>query len=128
MSSFKGSNFVSVFTLVLVDTTPPDIKHCPSSIHTTTELGSPGAPVSWTIPSASDYSGAVVSLSSHEPGDIFPAGLTNITYHFEDESGNMAECNFTVLVEYGKYDVCIFIHIFEMYMYIYSHICSHITI
>ena len=81
------------------------------------ELGSRGASVSWTMPSASDNSGDVVSLSSHEPGDIFPAGLTNVTYHFEDDSGNMAECNFTVLVEYGKYNVMyLYTHIFMMYI------------
>ena len=42
-----------------------------------------------------------MSSTSHEPGQMFAVGSTNVVYQFEDESSNQATCDFTVQVEYG---------------------------
>ena len=69
------------------------------------EIGATEIAVYWITPYAFDHSGAVTVNSSHEAGQIFPVGSTDIVYHFEDESRNRAECNFTVFVEYGKLSI-----------------------
>lgn len=86
-----------------VDNTPPTISNCPSNIDRTVELGSPGLPVSWLEPTATDL-GAVVTLTtrSHEPGSTFNIGTTTVTYTFTDNSGNSASCVFTVTVVPSK--------------------------
>ncbi|XP_072046397.1 hyalin-like [Amphiura filiformis] len=84
----------------IVDTTPPDIITCPKDIHTTTEVGTSGMTVSWSKPFAMDHSGVILTRATHEPGQMFPIGSTDVIYIFEDESGNRARCDFTVNVEF----------------------------
>ncbi|XP_072045668.1 hyalin-like isoform X2 [Amphiura filiformis] len=83
----------------IVDTTPPDIITCPKDIHTTTEVGTSGISVSWSIPFAMDHSGIILTSATHEPGHMFPVGSTDVIYIFKDESGNQDRCNFTVNID-----------------------------
>ena len=78
------------------------------------EIGTTEIAVTWIKPYAIDHSGAVTVDSSHEAGQIFPVGSTDVVYHFEDESRNRAECNFTVNVIHGKFFASVdffFIHL-----------------
>ncbi|XP_072046222.1 hyalin-like [Amphiura filiformis] len=81
-----------------VDTIPPTIFNCPTGISKTSEIGTSRVVVLWSVPFATDYSGTITTYSSHNPGDVFPVGSTNVSYQFEDVSLNKAECSFTVLI------------------------------
>jgi hypothetical protein len=54
----------------------------------------------WTPPTATDNCSNPVAISStHNPGDVFPAGApTTVKYTFTDAAGNSSECSFTVTV------------------------------
>ncbi len=54
--------------------------------------------VSWTPPVASDNCGVDTVYSTHSPGDLFPVGVTTVTYTAMDTSGNMSTCSFDVTV------------------------------
>ena len=60
-----------------------------------------GAHVYFPEPNATDNSGTVTITRTYIPGDIFYFGETRVYYHFEDPSGNEAECNFSVYLQ-GK--------------------------
>ena len=85
-----------------VDFLPPSIVYCPANVYTSMEIGATEIAVYWITPYAFDHSGAVTVNSSHEAGQIFPVGSTDVVYHFEDESRNRAECNFTVFAVHRK--------------------------
>ncbi len=71
----------------------------PSNINANTDSGLATAVVSWTAPTASDYSGGSVTLTStHNPGGTFSIGTTTVTYTATDPSGNEATASFTVTV------------------------------
>ena len=56
--------------------------------------------VPWIEPSATDNSGATPTLiaRSHQPGDSFPVGTTQVMYTFTDMAGNEATCTFSVTI------------------------------
>ncbi|XP_072042250.1 hyalin-like isoform X2 [Amphiura filiformis] len=83
-----------------VDTRPPKIDNCPSNITTRVELGSPGTPIQWTEPNASDPSNVVNRvLRTHKPGDTFISGTHVVTYLYIDASRNMAKCEFSIRID-----------------------------
>lgn len=54
-------------------------------------------------PTAFDAIGtASLVTSSASSGDFFLVGSTEVTYIFRDDSGNMATCNFNIVVVEGK--------------------------
>ena len=60
--------------------------------------GSCQANVTWVAPVASDC-GPVTVTSSHNSGDMFPVGTTQVTYTATDSDGNTSTCSFNVIVE-----------------------------
>ena len=67
------------------------------------ELGTPGLNVNYPEPTASDISGTANLVSrTAQPGDFFPVGQTEVTYTFQDPSGNPASGTVTVNVVPGK--------------------------
>ena len=53
--------------------------------------------VPWTEPTAIDNSGMIPTVTqSHQSGDSFNIGTTQVIYTFEDMAGNQAQCSFTV--------------------------------
>ena len=53
---------------------------------------------------AVDDFGRVMLLDfTHVSGEIFPVGSTSVMYTFADDSYNMAHCNFSVIVDQGKF-------------------------
>lgn len=89
---------------IVVDTVPPTITNCPSSFTVTVELGTTREAVTWTEPTASDLSGTVTLVQrTSSPNSLFVVGSTAVTYTFSDNSGNSAECTFTVTVVAGEF-------------------------
>ena len=85
------------FLVSAVDSTPPDIVGGPNSIMETVPLGSSSGVVDWTEPTATDNSGGEVTVvRSHQPGDTFPVGTTQVIYIFTDQAGNSATYTFPV--------------------------------
>ena len=88
------------------DTIPPVVSNCPSDLSSTTSCDTADATqVTWQEPSAIDNSGtATLQSQTHQPGQTFPMGPTDVTYIFTDPSGNTVDCSFTVTVtREGKY-------------------------
>jgi hypothetical protein len=54
--------------------------------------------VSWAPPTPSDNCGISSFISSHNSGDTFPEGSTNVFYSATDDNGNTANCNFQITV------------------------------
>ncbi|XP_038070381.1 hyalin-like isoform X2 [Patiria miniata] len=82
---------------IVVDTQAPTITGC----HRTTAVLQPGSSsvaVWWTEPIAMDDNGVVNTTQTHEPGDMFTEGHTQVTYTFADLAGNRASCTFNVTV------------------------------
>ena len=85
-------------TIQVGDDQDPVISNCPSDL-TVSSVGSCTATVNWTAPTATDNCSTPVVTASHNPGDIFPAGTTVVTYTATDAAGNTATCTFNVTVE-----------------------------
>ncbi|HRP61745.1 MAG TPA: HYR domain-containing protein [Phycisphaerales bacterium] len=84
--------------ITVEDSTPPVISGMPSNITVYAEAGFCSAVVSWIEPTAVDNCGDVFISSTHQPGDVFPAGATTVTYTFADDCGNEVQADFTVTV------------------------------
>ena len=94
--------FLSLYINVFPDNEDPVISETPADIIQTTDDGLSTAVVMWTPPSASDNSGQVTLISSHNPGDTFPIGATSVTYTAVDSDSNLSTDSFTVTVQ-GKH-------------------------
>jgi large repetitive protein len=98
----NGNSTTAQQTVVINDLTPPVISGLPTTL--VVPANSPGceAVVTWTAPDITDACGTVVSTSStHNSGDIFPIGITTVTYFAEDDNGNLAQVSFNVEVING---------------------------
>ncbi|XP_071489593.1 uncharacterized protein [Diadema antillarum] len=82
------------------DTTPPVITGCPADINLEIpSIALTSVSISWTEPTATDDSGSVSSVSTHQPGDSFDVGTsTTVSYTFSDDAGNTATCSFDVVI------------------------------
>ncbi|MFT4740387.1 MAG: gliding motility-associated-like protein [Marivirga sp.] len=77
---------------------PPVITGCPSNVNTT--ISGCSTSISWAPPVASDPEEGMDSfVSSHVPGDVFPAGVTVVTYTATNNSGETSTCSFEVRVK-----------------------------
>ena len=83
----------------ITDDEPPTISACPMSIVDSTANGTTTMNITWAAPSASDNSGFVTLMSSHDSGTLFSVGTTEVNYTAVDAAGNMAEvCAFNVTI------------------------------
>lgn len=89
----------TVDVTVLEDTTAPTIT-CPGDIVVGTDAGICGAAVAFSNPVGEDnLPGAITTqIAGPSSGDIFPVGVTTVTFEVEDAAGNKEECSFTVTV------------------------------
>ncbi|MCP4411126.1 MAG: HYR domain-containing protein, partial [Gammaproteobacteria bacterium] len=92
-----GNSIDSTFVVVISDTENPVISGIPSDINQNTDAGSCSAVVSWIEPIAGDDCSAVLT-STHNPGETFPSGTTNVTYTATDAAGNFVNENFKIVV------------------------------
>ena len=93
-----GNTATCSFTVTVNDTQFPVIANCPSNISVPSSAGICGAAVTWTAPTVSDNCPGVTFVSTHAPGDVFPIGVTTVTYTATDASGHVTTCSFTVTV------------------------------
>lgn len=83
----------------LMETIPPVISNCPSNITLNLPSNACSMAVSWVVPTASDNCSMESFTSTHDSGDIFPRGFTEVVYTAQDIYGNTSNCSFTILVE-----------------------------
>lgn len=86
------------FTVTVADTTKPVISNCPSNVTVYSSSLACAMPATWTAPTASDNCSIATFTSTHNPGDIFPIGITTVTYTATDINSNTSTCTFTVTV------------------------------
>ncbi len=92
------------------DTTPPIITGCPDTINTVLPLGMTSTPVTWIEPTATDNSGLTPTVTqSHQPGDSFTMGSSQVTYTFTDTAGNEAVCTFSITIGNCKKNIHSFV-------------------
>ncbi|XP_033629691.1 hyalin-like [Asterias rubens] len=97
------------FTIVVHDIAPP-VFTCPRTIQKqiSYDLLQPNkmatVVVIWDSPMAVDNTGEPTVTSTHEPGDEFSIGSTEVVYTAIDLAGNLAMCTFAVeVMTAGKY-------------------------
>jgi hypothetical protein len=78
------------------DTTKPRIANCPANfvINTTDSC----KVVQWAAPTVTDNCGTPTLSASHQVGNCFSIGTTQVTYTAKDTRGNTTLCTFTVTV------------------------------
>ena len=74
----------------------------PANIIQNTDTGLATAVVNWNEPTASDNSGMVTVSSSHSTGEMFPIGVTTVTYTAVDAASNIITETFSITIE-GNY-------------------------
>lgn len=92
-----GNKDSCTFNVTIQDTTKPTIS-CPSNIIADNSLGSCGAIVNYTAPTANDNCPGVLVGSVPASGSFFPVGVTTVTATATDAAGNQQTCTFSVTV------------------------------
>ncbi|XP_071814821.1 uncharacterized protein [Apostichopus japonicus] len=94
-----AKNCVFSITALYSDEVAPEVYGCPDDVtrEVSPEIGFTF--VIWEEPTAIDRVGEVtLTYQSHDVGDAFSVGETLVTYKWEDNSGNTADCEFYVTV------------------------------
>ena len=97
VADLAGNSATCSFTVTVEDTTPPAFQNCPAQISVASD-NSCGAIVHWTPPTATDNCGVASLVSSHQPGERFDTGTTEVVYTATDNYGNASVCRFNVTV------------------------------
>ena len=101
-TDLSGNTSTCSFTVTVIDDTRPLVANCPANVTVNTGVGRTtcNQTATWTEPTATDNcSGTLIRSRSHAPGDVFPVGVTTVTYTFADAAGNVSlPCTFTVTV------------------------------
>ncbi len=92
-----GNTTTCSFNVIVTDDTPPVINNCPTDINIVVDP-SCQATATWTEPTATDNCGIADITSTHQPGDIFPEGTTEVTYTATDVNRNSTKCTFNVII------------------------------
>ena len=92
-----GNTATCSFTVTVNNTQLPILESCPENILVDADE-SDTAIVTWDEPEFSIACGELTITQSHEPGDVFPEGATQVIYTAENEAGDAVECRFTVTV------------------------------
>lgn len=95
-----GNETICTFDILVLDENEPEIT-CQDDITVENDPGLCGAVVNYDPPTATDECSAVTItlISGPASGDVFPVGVTTVTFEAADASGNTATCSFDVLVE-----------------------------
>ena len=94
----EGVELSCTFDIIVVDKEVPTVT-CPDAIRVSNDPGKCDAVVTWTPPTADDNCGATSISSDYNPGDVFPVGVTTVTYLIQDDEGNTVNCSFDIIVE-----------------------------
>lgn len=82
---------------VEVTSDPPTVNDCPPDIMAVADR-SGTAVVTWTPPAVSSPCVQLETENSHNPGDAFPIGSSDVTYNFTNSGEVLATCTFQVIV------------------------------
>ena len=100
--------------------TIPVIANCPDDIAQFLPDDNSVVQVQWTVPTATDNSGLVPSVvATSTSGELFTVGTTQVTYTFTDNTGNEAECSFTVSV-FGMSELFVLIKSIYFCLFLYE--------
>lgn len=94
----SGNQTPCTFTVTVHDAEDPIIEDCPNDLTVIAAPGAPEAPATWEPPTPMDNCVITEWTSTHVPNDIFPIGVTPVTYTARDAAGNEATCAFNVTV------------------------------
>lgn len=92
----KGNSVKCRTKIEVVDDESPTFHNCPNDVVVVTT--STSAPATWTAPTATDNCFIPVITSTHNSGDIFPLGTTQVIYTADDGCNNINNCIFNVMV------------------------------
>ncbi len=99
VTDLSGNTAECSFTVTVEDNQAPNLS-CPEDVTVFTSPGTCDAPANWELPGLSDNCDvAEITGSTHNPGDVFPIGTTEVTYTAVDAAGNETSCTFNVIVE-----------------------------
>ena len=88
-------------TVMVVDTTPPQISGIPSTINKVTDSVS-GDSITFALPIASDMVDGNVAVTASVPsGSVFPLGRTIVTFTAQDKAGNISTASMEVRLTFG---------------------------
>ncbi|KAJ8025225.1 Hyalin [Holothuria leucospilota] len=90
-------DIVCTFSVIVEDTTPPEIEFCNDNLIVKLNDENMYAAVEWPVPTVTDTEGGLVTLqSTSSPGDRFYEGRSVVEYNFFDTFNNVASCRFNV--------------------------------
>jgi HYR domain/Concanavalin A-like lectin/glucanases superfamily/Secretion system C-terminal sorting domain/PA14 domain len=87
---------VTVNNPCMSDTQAPVFAGCPTTQSKTTSDVT--TQVTWTVPTATDNCGTPIVTATHQSGQYFAPGTTVVRYTAVDAKGNVATCQFNVVV------------------------------
>ncbi len=93
-----GNSSQCKFNVIVTDAIAPVISNCPENIRIVIANSSGKTPAQWVIPTANDNCTLASFTSTHQVGDLFSTGTTDVRYTAIDKSGNEATCFFTVTI------------------------------
>ncbi|XP_019641732.1 PREDICTED: sushi, von Willebrand factor type A, EGF and pentraxin domain-containing protein 1-like [Branchiostoma belcheri] len=94
----SGGTWQKAHTTTCEDVDKPVFHNCPGDIQATAGAGSSVAHVTWTIPTATDSTGTSVHVTASGVRSTFGEGSHAISYTATDNAGNVARCQFAVIV------------------------------
>lgn len=100
-----------------VDTTPPLITDCSEDVSLTVPNTQTEATVDLPVPTATDNSmemTTVLQVTGVTPNNVYPVGVTAITYIFADNYDNTNICQFTVTI--GKFLITVDIFLLQHFI------------
>ncbi|XP_071941102.1 uncharacterized protein [Antedon mediterranea] len=94
------------FTITVNDVDVPYFTNFTEDIQVFLDTVHSNVTVNWNPPYPDDNSGVLPHVeSTHNPGDVFPVGITEVTYTATDKTGNMVTYTFTVRIRIAFTDL-----------------------
>ncbi len=98
VSDIHGNTDTCQSTVTVNDVDNPFFMNCPSDLTVEVVAGVCQTMAFWTPPTADDNCPNPMVTSTHNPGDNFAVGVTQVTYTATDIPGNIGTCSFNVTV------------------------------
>jgi len=100
-NDLAGNIQTSSFSVTVTDPDEPQFISTPGALLVATSDDQCGSIVDWEEPQAIDCSSLVTITSTHQPGDFFVIGTTEVTYTATDAADKSTDLIFTVTVTDG---------------------------
>ena len=100
----EGNTSICQFNVIVKNENSPLFSNCSKDITAKgNEVGL--AAMDWVAPTVSAKCGDVTLTSSHEPGDVFPIGITSVEYKATDNTGDISYCKFNIIVSKQEIEI-----------------------